>query len=49
MTMKIKVQLIKEEGGRFAVVVPGLTRCLSHGETGEEALANISELIPAYL
>jgi len=47
--MKIKVQLIEVEGGGFSVVVPGLPGCMSQGETEEEALANITELIPAYL
>jgi predicted RNase H-like HicB family nuclease len=49
MAMKIKVQLIEEEGGGFTVVVPGLPGCMSQGETEDEALANITELIPAYL
>ena len=49
MAMKIKVQLIEVEGGGFSVVVPGLPGCMSQGETEEEALANITELIPAYL
>ena len=47
--MKIKVQLIEVEGGGFSVVVPGLPGCMSQGETEEEALANITELILAYL
>jgi len=49
MAMKIKVQLIEEEGGGFTVVVPGFPGCISQGETEDEALANITELIPAYL
>jgi len=49
LAMKIKVQLIEVEGGGFSVVVPGLPGCMSQGETEEEALANITELIPAYL
>jgi len=49
MAMKIKVQLIWEDVGGFTVVVPGLPECMSQGETEDEALANISELIPVYL
>jgi predicted RNase H-like HicB family nuclease len=47
--MKIKVQLVPEEEGGFSVFVPGLPGCMSQGDTEEEALANIRELIPVYL
>ena len=47
--MRIIVQLIREDVGGFTVVVPGLPGCMSQGETEDEALANISELIPVYL
>ncbi len=49
MTMKIKVQLVPEEGGVFSVFVPGLPGCMSQGETEEEALNNIREVFPVYL
>lgn len=49
MTMKIKVQLVPEEGGGFSVFVPGLPGCMSQGETEEEALKNIREVLPVYL
>ena len=49
MTMKIKVQLVPEEGGGFSVFVPGLLGCMSQGETEEEALNNIREVLPVYL
>ena len=48
MTMKIKVQLVPEEGGGFSVFVPGLPGCMSQGETEEAGLKNIRELLPVY-
>ncbi|WAC05732.1 MAG: type II toxin-antitoxin system HicB family antitoxin [Methanoregula sp.] len=47
--MKIVVQLVPEETGGFSVFVPGLPGCMSQGETEEEALANMKELLPEYL
>ena len=47
--MKFKVQLVPEEEGGFSVFVPGLPGCMSQGETEEEALANIEEVLPAFL
>lgn len=49
MIMKIQVQLVPEEGGGFSVFVPGLPGCMSQGETEEEALNNIREVLPVYL
>jgi len=47
--MKIKVQLVPEEAGGFSVFVPGLPGCMSQGETEQEALNNIRDVLPAYL
>jgi len=49
MALKLNVQLIKEDVGGYTVLVPGLPGCMSQGETEEEALMNLQELIPIYL
>jgi predicted RNase H-like HicB family nuclease len=47
--MKIKVQLVPEDEGGFSVFVPGFPGCMTQGETEEEALANIRELLPEFI
>ncbi|MBI1802509.1 MAG: type II toxin-antitoxin system HicB family antitoxin [Chloroflexi bacterium] len=47
--MRIKVVLEPSDEGGFTVYVPSLLGCISEGETGEEALANIQEAIELYL
>jgi predicted RNase H-like HicB family nuclease len=49
MVMKLKVQVVKEEDGRFSVFVPGLPGCMAQGNTEEEALQSMKDLIPEYL
>ena len=46
--MRYKVELIKSEEG-YAVGCPELPGCWSHGNTEEEALANIKSAITEYL
>jgi predicted RNase H-like HicB family nuclease len=46
--MKYAVWLEESDEG-FAVSVPGLPGCHSHGATREEALANIKDAIREYL
>jgi predicted RNase H-like HicB family nuclease len=47
--MNLKVVLAPSEGGGFAVYVPSLPGCVSEGETKEEALKKIQEVIRLYL
>ena len=47
--MKLQVVLKKSEEGGYTVFVPALPGCLSEGDTGEQALANIREAIELYL
>ncbi len=49
MVMKVLVQLVPEEEGGFSVFAPELPGCMSQGETEEEALENIREVIPVFL
>ena len=49
MTMKVLVQLVPEEGGGFTVYAPQFPGCASQGETEEEALNNIREVIPVFI
>ena len=46
--MRYRVALEESEEG-FCVWIPGLPRCISQGETEEEALANIADAIREYL
>ena len=43
--LDFKVFLEPDEGGGYVVVCPSLQGCYSQGETVEEALANIREVI----
>ncbi len=47
--MDLKVVLAPSEGGGFAVYVPALPGCVSEGQTKEEALKKIHEVIRLYL
>ncbi len=49
MVMKITVQVVREDDGRFSVFVPGMPGCMAQGNTEEEALQSMKELIPEYL
>jgi predicted RNase H-like HicB family nuclease len=44
-----EVVLTPEEDGRYSVTVPALPGCVSQGETREEALTMIREVIELYL
>jgi predicted RNase H-like HicB family nuclease len=46
--MRYRVNLKKTDEG-YAVWVPGLPGCRSEGKTEDEAIANITEAIKAYL
>lgn len=47
--MNLKVLLEPSDEGGFTVIVPSLPGCISEGETGDEALANVREAIELYL
>lgn len=47
--VKYLVTLREAEEGGYTVEVPALPGCISEGSNYEEALANISEAITAYL
>ena len=47
--MKLKVILEPQEEGGFTVFVPSPSRCISQGDTHDEALKNIREAIELYL
>lgn len=47
--MRLKVVLEPSDEGGFTVYVPSLPRCISEGETVDEALINIQEAIELYL
>jgi predicted RNase H-like HicB family nuclease len=47
--MKLKVVLEPSEDGGYTVFVPALPGCISEGNTREEALDNIKEVIALYL
>lgn len=47
--LKYDVVFEKQEVGGYTVTVPSLPGCISEGDTFEEAEANISESITAYL
>ena len=47
--MKLEIVLEQEEDGKYSVHCPALKGCHSQGETREEALKNIQEVIQLYL
>ena len=47
--MRYRVQLQPDEDGGWVVECPALGGCVSHGDTREEALANIAEAIAGVL
>jgi len=47
--MNLDIILEPSEEGGFTVTVPALPGCISEGETREEALKNIREVIELYL
>ena len=47
--MKLRVVLEPSPDGGYTVYVPSLPGCISEGETGDEAMANIREAIELYL
>ena len=47
--MKVKVVLEPSDEGGYTVHVPSLPGCISEGETVDEALQNIREVIELYL
>ncbi len=47
--MKFKIVLEPSSEGGYTVIVPSLPGCISEGETIEEAIANIREIIELYL
>ena len=47
--MRYTILLKPEEDGGLVVSVPTLPRCISQGDTREEALANIREAIAVYV
>lgn len=47
--MKWRVAIAEGEDGWFVVECPALPGCISQGRTRQEAIANITEAIQAYL
>lgn len=47
--MRVQVILEPSDEGGYTVYVPSLPRCISEGDTEEEALCNIKEAIELYL
>lgn len=47
--MKLKIVLEKSDEGGYTVYVPSLPRCISEGDTEEEAIKRIREAIELYL
>ena len=47
--MKLNVLIEKDESGYYVAEVPALPGCLSQGKTHEEAIANVTEAITAWL
>jgi predicted RNase H-like HicB family nuclease len=47
--MKFKVQIEKDEDGRWVATVPALPGCISQGRTAAEARKNVKEAIALHL
>jgi len=47
--MKLHVTVEQDEAGYYVAEVPALPGCLSHGNSREEAIANIKEAIEGWL
>jgi predicted RNase H-like HicB family nuclease len=47
--MNLRVILEPSGDGGYTAIVPGLTGCISEGDTKEEALANIEEATQLHL
>ena len=47
--MKLKIVLEPSEEGGYTVYAPSLPGCISQGDTRDEALSNIHEVIELYL
>lgn len=47
--MKLRVVLEPSDEGGYTVYVPSLPGCISEGDTREDALRNIREVIDLYL
>ncbi len=47
--MKLKVVLEPSEEGGYTAIVPSLPGCISEGDSRDEALRNIREVIELYL
>ncbi len=47
--LKYTVLIEKNEDDGYTVTVPSLPRCISEGDTWDEAIANITEAIEGYL
>jgi antitoxin HicB len=47
--MRYTVVLQRESDGGYAVTVPALSGCATHGDTRNEALANAREAIALYI
>jgi len=45
----VLVKLVPEERGGFSIFVPEFPGCMSQGETEEEAIQNIKEVIPVFV
>lgn len=43
--IKFQVRIEQNEDGVFVAEVPALPGCISHGQTGEDALSNAEEAI----
>jgi len=48
-TFIVKVNLIKEEDGRWSAIIPNLPGCSSWGYSEQEALANIKDAAEIYI
>jgi predicted RNase H-like HicB family nuclease len=47
--MKVLVKLVPEEKGGHSIFAPEYPGCMSQGETEEEAIRNIKEVIPVFV